>query len=231
MILSAHQPHYLPWLGFFDKIARSDAFVYLDCVQFVTREFQNRNKIRTCDGDMWLTVPVITKGKGHQPIGEVSIDNSLPWPRQHLHSLRTWYGSAPFFKDHVAFFEAAYANHWDKLVDLNMHITGFFLEQLRIKTPVHRESQCGTSKTKTERIIELCKSLRADTYLSGAGGRNYLDEGLFAEKGIKLVYQEFVHPHYHQQFMKDGGGFIPYMSIADLFFNEGNNSRKILELE
>ena len=231
MILSAHQPHYLPWLGFFDKIARSDAFVYLDCVQFKTREFQNRNKIRTRDGDIWLTVPVISKGRGRQPIGEVAIDNSLPWQRQHLNSLRTWYGSAPFFKDYIAFFEAVYESRWDKLADLNTHIAGFFLEQLCIKTPVHYESQCGTVKTKTERIIELCLALRADTYLSGAGGRQYLDEGRFAETGIKLVYQEFAHPRYHQQFMKDKGGFLPYMSIADLFFNEGHNSLKILGLE
>ena len=231
MIVSAHQPQYIPWLGFFDKIARSDAFVFLDRVQYKEREFQNRNKICAKNRCLWLSVPVISKGKNRQLIGEVAIDNTFPWRRQHLNSLKAWYANAPHFKDYIGFFEDIYSRDWERLVDLNVCIIKYILSALSISTPVSFESGLGISAQSTDRIIAICKKLNADTYLSGAGGKEYLEENKFIESKIKLVYQSFSHPVYRQQSRSDGEEFIAQLSILDLLFNEGSNSKKILGLE
>ncbi len=228
MVLSVHQPQYIPWLGYFHKIAKSDVFVFLDNVQYKEREFQNRNKIRTPEGWIWLTVPVISKGKGRQNIHEVAIDNEIQWQEKHLRSLKTYYAHAEFFKEHVGFFQDLYSRKWDKLVDLNIAIIGYVLKYLEINTTVYFETKLNIASIHTERIIDICKTLDADTYFSGIGGRDYLEEGRFLEEKLKLVYQDFKHPGYRQQFMKDKEGFIPYMSILDLIFNEGPRSRAIL---
>lgn len=225
MIVSVHQPQYLPWLGFFDKIEKSDCFVYLDQVQYKSREFQNRNKIRTKGGWIWLTVPVMTKGKRGQGIGEIRMDNELDWRKQHFSSLKTWYAKAKYIDKYIHFFEEVFSKKWEKLSDLNIYIIDYLLKQLAINTPVYFESNLGIKNKKTDRIIEICKKLNADTYLSGAGGRDYLEEGKFIEAGIKLIYQDFSHPSYEQCYSP----FIPYMSIIDLLFNRGEESLKILK--
>ncbi|MFH1777511.1 MAG: WbqC family protein [Candidatus Omnitrophota bacterium] len=224
MILSVHQPQYLPWLGYFDKILNSDGFVFLDTVQYKHREYQNRNKIRTKDGWIWLTVPVITKGCGRQKISEVCIDNCINWQKKHWQSLKSCYGHTPFFKQYCGFFENIYSVKWEKLITLNVHITKFIIQEFGIKTQVHFESELGIAAAKTERIIEICRKLKADTYLSGIGGKDYLEEEKLEQAGIELRYQDFVHPVYPQQHMKDPGDFLPYMSVVDLLFNEGNGS-------
>lgn len=230
MIVAVHQPQYLPWLGYFDKIAGCDEFVILDNVQYKDREFQNRNKIRTKEGAIWLTVPVISKGRGRQIISEVLIDNGFEWERKHLMSLKTSYGHARFFGLHIPFFEKSYGRRWEKLSDLNFHIIEYILKELAVSKKIHFESDLGVSSTKTDRIIDICRKLGADTYLSGAGGREYLEGDKFRESGIRLIYQDFEHPVYAQQFMKDKDDFIPYLSIVDLLFNEGPRSREILKL-
>lgn len=228
MILSVHQPQYIPWLGYFDKIAKSDCFLFLDRVQYKPREFQNRNKIRTQEGWIWLTVPVVSKGKARQAICDCTIDNTFPWQRQHLKSLKVWYAKAKFFAEYFPFFEELYNESWEKLVDLNVHIINYILKQLSISKPIYFESQLDISRQRTDRIIEICQKLKADTYLSGIGGKEYLEEEKFAQAGIRLIYQNFIHPVYHQQFMVDENDFIPYMSVLDLLFNEGQKSREIL---
>jgi hypothetical protein len=228
MILSVHQPQYIPWLGYFDKIARSDAFVFLDQVQYKEREFQNRNKIRTDRGALWLTVPVISKGLGRQKISDVLIDYDTDWRKQHLESLKTYYGRAKYFKKYIGFFEDLYDRKWERLGKLNVLIVRFMLKELGIDTPLYYESELGTTATKTERIIELCLKMKAETYLSGSGGRDYLEEEKFKQAGIELVYQSFEHPEYRQQFMRDKDHFLAHLSTVDLLFNEGPGSRKIL---
>jgi len=230
MILSVHQPQYIPWLGYFHKIAKSDCFVFLDQVQYKGREFQNRNKIRTKEGWIWLSVPVLCKGLSRQSIFDVLIDNGFPWARKHLMSLKSCYARAEFFDAHFPFFEQAYAQSWEKLKDLNIHISNYILKQLSITTPIHFESEWDIDRKGTDRIIEICKKMNTDTYLSGIGGKAYLEEEKFAKVGIKLIYQDFPHPVYRQQFCLDDEDFIPYMSVLDLLFNEGLRSREILHL-
>jgi hypothetical protein len=231
MILSCHQPQYLPWLGYFDKVIRSDVFVFLDQVQYKEREFQNRNRIRTKDGWMWLTVPVMSKGLGRQKISEVRIDNTLPWARKHLASLQACYGQALFFKEHDSFFEDLYSRRWDRLIDLNIEVINYLLREFKIGTKIYNESAVGSSQSSTGRIIELCQKLQADTYLSGQGGKDYLEEEKFSVAGIKLVYQEFNHPRYRQVYSATAADFIPNLAALDLLFNEGEASSKTLKGE
>ena len=224
MIISVHQPQYLPWLGYFEKIARSDCFVFLDNVQYKEREFQNRNKIRTPGGWIWLTVPVISQGKGRQKISEVKIDNETTWQRKHLGRLKTAYSSAAYFNKYYSFLEELLSREWGYLKDLNIEIIRFSLKELSISTPICLESNLRVTSSRTERIIDICKKLKADTYLSGSGGRDYLNEELFAKENLKLFYQDFKHPQYKQC----SEPFEPYMSIIDLLFNHGKKAKEIL---
>lgn len=230
MVLSVHQPQYLPWLGFFDKLAKSESFVFLDNVQYKPREFQNRNKIKAKDSSLWLTVPVVTKGHARQRISDARIDNSFPWMRQHLKSMQSWYARADHYHEYISYFEGLYSRRWDWLAELNEEIIRFIQRELCISTRIYYESQLNAAGARSQRIINICKELKADTYLSGSGGKDYLDEGLFRKEGIKLIYQDFRHPVYRQQFIKTDSDFIPGLSIVDLLFNEGRKSRAILKI-
>jgi hypothetical protein len=226
MVYSVHQPQYIPWLGFFDKIDKSDLFVFLDDVQYKHREFQNRNKIRVKEGWIWLTVPVLS-ARGEK-IRDVRIDNTRDWRSAHAKSLKSWYSRAPYFKTYYPFFEDLYARNWSRLADLNVRVIEFFLESLGLKKPLYLESDLKAGGEKTQRIINIGRKLKADVYLSGSGGRDYLDEDMFGACGMKLRYQEFVHPLYRQQFSKGKIDFIRHLSLLDLLFNEGEKSLKIL---
>jgi len=224
MVVSVHQPQYIPWLGYFEKMAHSDMFVFLDNVQYKAREFQNRNRIRTAQGWMWLTVPVVTKDGCRMRMNEVMIDNTMPWQRKHLGSIKTSYAAAPYFNEYFPFFESTLQKKWDKLSDLNVCIVRFIREKLSITTPIVFESELDVLTTKTQRIIDICRKLNADTYLSGVGAKDYLDESLFPANKITLYYQNFEHPEYRQCFEP----FMPYMSTIDLLFNHGPGSRSLL---
>jgi hypothetical protein len=228
MILSVHQPQYIPWLGYFHKIERSDCFVVLDQVQYKAREYQNRNRILSKDGPLWLTVPVKSKSMGRQMICDIQIDNSNGWKNKHWSTLKTSYSRTGSFNEHFPFFEEAYGRQWDTLADLNMFIIHYMLKELEITTPVYFESDLGITASKTDRIIAICKKLNADAYLSGTGGKEYLEEEKFAQESIKLMYQEFAHPDYQQQYKGERKRFIPCLSAIDLLFNEGGKSKDIL---
>ncbi len=220
MIISAHQPQYIPWLGYFHKILESDAFVFLENVQYKKREFQNRNKVRTKDGFIWLTVPVISKGRYYQKIKDVEIDNTKPWQRKHWESIKFNYNRAELFNDYAHFFERLYNEKWNRLLDLNVAIVKFLLDCFRIKTPIYFEDNLNVNGEGTERIIGICKRLDSKKYLSGTGGKGYLDEDLFEKNGIELIYQNFTHPEYKQTY----DGFVPNLSAIDLLFNCGEKS-------
>jgi hypothetical protein len=229
MILTGHQPNYLPYIGFFHKIAASDAFVVVDHVQFVKRGpfgWMHRNRIRTPEGWMWLTVPVLTKGKFHQAISETVINNQEPWTRKHWRSLETHYRHAPFFKQYSGFFEETYAREWELLAELNTAIIRGVLDMLGIRVPMTLSSTMAVTRRSTELVCELCRKTGADSYLSGIHGRDYLKEGAFADCGVKLLYQDFRHPVYRQA---RAGAFVANLSIVDLLFNCGPDSLAVLK--
>ncbi len=227
MILSVHQPQYLPWLGYFDKVADSDCFVFLDLPQFKKREFQNRNRIKGPNGEVWLTVPVVSKGKFEQPIKDVLIDNSQPWQKSHWQSLSLNLKKAPYWDRYSPGLQAFYTKRWDKLSDLNLEMTDWFFKQLGITTPWKLESSLGTTTQSTERLIELCRKTGCDAYLSGSGGKDYMDEARFEQENLGLKYQHYTHPSYPQRY----GDFLPYMCIVDLLMNVGPDSLKVLRGE
>ncbi len=224
MILAVHQPQYLPWLGYFHKIANCDLFLFLDDVQYKKREFQNRNKIKTPNGPLWLSVPVVTKGQYTQNIRDVKILPQDGWAQEHLKSIEHNYARAAFFNEHKDFLHSFYAAPHDTLIEASMSMINYIMSYLKINTPFKMSSEYGVSTTSSERIVDLCKKTGADTYLSGAGGRDYMDEELFRRNNIKVIYQEYKHPEYPQLH----GAFEPYLTVMDLMLNCGPQSREIL---
>jgi WbqC-like protein family len=224
MILAVHQPQYLPWLGYFHKIANCDLFIFLDDVQYKKREFQNRNKIKTPNGPLWLSVPVVTKGRYTQNIRDVKISPDDDWAQEHLKSIEHNYTKAPFFSEHRKFLHGLYKTPHDLLTEVSMSIIKYVMVYLKINIPFKISSEYNIATTSSERIVDLCKKTGADTYLSGAGGREYMDVSLFSKNGIKVVYQDFKHPEYPQLH----GKFEPFLSVIDLLLNCGPQSREIL---
>jgi len=228
MICAVHQPQTFPWLGYFAKIIQSDHFVILDNVQFKKNEWQNRNKIRTQNGWQWLTVPVLHHFG--QLISEVKINNTSNWRHKHLQALLSSYGKAPYFKKYFPELEELYQKKWELLVDFNLAGIHWLLKTLNIKTPITIVSEMKKIPQTPdlgaeERLIRITKALTANIYLSGAGGQEYLDQGLFPANQIKLIFQHFEHPIYHQI----QGKFISHLSVLDLMFNEGPHSLKIIQ--
>jgi WbqC-like protein family len=226
MIISINQPAYLPWLGYFQRIAVSDLHIVLDHVQFEKNSFTNRNKIKTANGCCWLTVPVKTKDKfGDLAIKSLEIDNYNNWRIKHWQTIRQSYAKAPYFKEHSLFFESIYQREWQYLSDLCREITKYLLQALNINTPLLLSSEMQVEGVKDELIVNLCQKAGASTYLSGILGQNYIREDLFESQRIKVEYQNYVHPLYHQA---QGRDFSPYMSAIDLLFNYGSQSLDIL---
>jgi hypothetical protein len=224
MIVSIHQPQFMPWLGYFDKIIKSDIFVFLDTVQFKKNEFQNRNKIKTAQGWMWLTVPVLYKYPEH--IDEVQINNRVDWRKKHMRALEINYQKAPYCRELFPTMEGCYAGNAESLSKLNREIVLILLKILG----VNKETKVASELTDfpeepSERLATICEVLGADTYLSGPGGREYLNLEPFHNKEITVTFQEFKHPVYPQLY----GDFVPNLSLVDLLFNCGPNSLNILE--
>src|SRR3989339_1677411 len=146
MLITGHQPNYLPYIGFFHKVSLADTLVIVDVVQYVKRGpfgWINRNRIRTPQGWIWLTVPVKTKGKFHQSIMETEIDNSTPWARKHLKSIERNYQNAPYFHKYFEFLQEIYQKQWLLLPELNEAIIRYIIGQLGIKTRIVKASQLG----------------------------------------------------------------------------------------
>lgn len=227
MIVSINQPAYLPWLGYFHRIAVSDLHIVLDHVQFEKNSFTNRNKIKTSTSWCWLTVPVKTKGQfGKLPINLLEINNNnTKWSKKHWQTLLHNYRKSPYFREHSCFFEEVYRREWRYLAELCREITIYLLNALGITTPLLFSSQLNSSGVKDELVLNLCQEVSATTYLSGILGKNYLRESLFNQAGIRVLYQNYHHPTYAQY---RGQNFEPYMSVIDLLFNYGPNSLEIL---
>lgn len=221
MIVSINQPAYLPWLGYFHRIAVSDIHIVLDHVQFEKNSFTNRNKIRTKDGSCWLSVPLKTGGRfGDLAISEIGIANERPWAGKHWNSLRLNYSKAKYFRQHADFFEAVFSRPWLRLNPLLRQVTAYMLDALGIRTQVLFSSELEPSARKSELVLQLCRRVGATSYFSGSLGRNYLDEAAFQHAGIAVSYQDFHHPVYSQVY----AGFEPFMSAVDLLFNNGPDS-------
>ena len=152
------QPGYLPWLGFFDQVYRCDTFVLYDDVQFDKNSWRNRNRIKTPDGSLWLTVPVRLRGHTSQTLLQTEITEKRRWPRKHLNSLKTYYGKAPYFGCCIDALTEVLEQEWSLLVDLDIAIINYLLKKLGITTPIIRSSELGIPGEKTDRLIAICKA-------------------------------------------------------------------------
>ena len=229
MIVAIHQPHFLPWLGYLQRMAQVDLFVLLDHVQFERRNYQNRARIRMDGAARWLTVPVIQRSQ-RELITEKLVDNrgcgARAWSTSHYSTLRHAYGAAPHFETYAGEMRRIYDAKWERLVDLNEAALEFLRQALGIRTPLVRSSELAVEGARGDLILDICGAVGAQTLLAGLGGsRGYLDAQKFARAGVRIEFQRFVHPAYPQC---GGGPFIAGLSALDLLFNCGPRSGELL---
>jgi len=220
-VISIHQPNYLPWIGYFYKIVSADTFVFLDNVDYQygnSSSVTNKAKIKTNSGVQLLSVPV-KKTKGLRFIKEMPVDNGQPWQRKHLNSIKLTYCKSPFFEPVFELLEGTLNSKTELLATLNETLIANICNYLLIPTNLVKASDLSIEQEdRNIRLIEICKKLNGDIYLSGNGGKKYNNATLFNEKGIEIKYTEFVHPTYNQLH----GTFIPNLSVIDMLFMEGS---------
>ena len=220
MKVAIHQPNYLPYLGFFHKLSLVDTFVIMDDTQY-DKKFTNRNKIKVPGNWIWLTVPI---NKKHKFVANkiVEINNEENWQSDHFEKINRSYSNSKFFKkNYKAFFEKIYSKKWDHLFTLNYELIIQLIDWLDIKIEVIKESELNINGNSTDRLVNISKKIGAETYVSGIGGKEYMNKKMFETNNIKIEYQNFKCPIYKQVFNSE---FIPNLSIIDLLFNIGPKS-------
>lgn len=214
--VAIHQPNFVPWLGYFHKIACSDIFVFLDDVPFSKGSFTNRCSIWTPNGPQWLTVPIRTKGRFGQKIRNVEMVNT-PWRPKMIRTLQQNYGRAEYFDRWFPLIKSRLLKPYEKLYEMNSELIRILARIFEMKIEFYLASSLKVQATKENRIIEIVKALGGDTYLSGNGAKSYQNAEDFEAAGLQLTYSSFQGPEYPQL----GEQFIPGLSILDLFFNCG----------
>ena len=221
------QPTFLPWIGYFSLIDSVDEFVFFDHVQFEKRSWQQRNKIRTPKQEMWLSVPISSKGKQSQAIKDAKIlyDGKKSPFEKIVGSIETNYKKAPYYKDYGEELNVFLLGRPKYISDLNQDVIRWICGKLAVATPIVRSSDLDVTGTKANLLVDVCQARKATRYISTLGSKVYLDESdAFELSGISLSYHEYVHPSYSQIH----GEFVPYMSVLDLLFNEGPASAEIM---
>lgn len=211
MILSAHQPCYLPYLGFWNKVYNADLFVLLDSVQFEKGSYINCVQIKTAQGPHWLTIPVASDSYKHK-IHEVNASDAT-WGYKHAIKVYDAYHKAEHYQPPKQIAQGV------RLLDdaLTANI-GELQRIFKWTTPIVLQSWLDVEGTKQDLIINLCKHYNADAFLFGAKGRDYVDVEYFKSQGIEPLFQDFKCIEYPQQW---GGGFVPGLSVIDALFNVG----------
>lgn len=227
MMVGILQSAYLPWLGVFDMLDRADAFIFHDDIQF-DRSWSNRNRIRTSasEGWSWLSVPV-KLAEGHRTLldhAEISYEHK--WNRKHWSLLQQNYCHAPHFETYADSYRALLLDtHWERLVDLNLALVKLGMEQIGVQCPLHFSHDLGLGELRSnERVLAICERVGADRWLANSACRNYVVPALYERAGVTVVYQDYVHPHYPQQWEP----FVSHLSFVDLLFNCGSRSLEII---
>lgn len=222
------QPTYLPWLGYFEMLDACEQFVIFDHVQFEPKSWQQRNRIKAPNGELMLSVPVLSDGRQDVRICDKRVDNKQPWRKKHVRSIEVAYQKAPHFERYFQGIAEVLGGRQDLLVDLNQALIELLCGFLGIKTRFRRSSQIidagvmpvGT----TERVVDLCVRAGVTTLYDGAAAESFLDLQQFRAKGVSIVFQKYVHPNYAQLH----GAFVPYMSVVDLLMNRGEESLAVI---
>ncbi|MBI4972495.1 MAG: WbqC family protein [Candidatus Omnitrophica bacterium] len=228
MKVAIMQPTYLPWIGYFGLMNSVDIFVFLDSVQFSKQSWQQRNRIKTPNGTMWLTVPTLSKGKSGQLISEVAVD-LRGFQRKHRCSIEQSYKHTRYFDIYAPALFGILEQKHTHLSQLNMELILCLKNALGIqtKTMLASEISAETASDKVDYLVGICNALQATEYYSPVGSKEYLSGSLhkFSEVGISVHYNEFLHPTYSQKF----GEFVSHLAVIDLLFNEGPKSLDIIK--
>lgn len=216
MKVAIHQPNYLPWAGYFKKMAASDVFVILDTVQFSRDSFTQRTKIRTKDGWMWLTIP-IEKSHYFKLIKDVPLPQDNKWRKKHRISIASNYAKSNYFDNQ--FIDEYYNGSQKTLQEFNELSIFYLKKRLDINTLILRASELDIDKSlaSTDLVIDIVKKVGGDTYISGKGADSYMDIPKFTANNIQLEYYQPPIGEYVQRWEK----FEPYMSAIDMLFNVG----------
>lgn len=224
MTVSILQSNYIPWKGYFDIIAKSDVFVIYDEVQYTKNDWRNRNIIKNHNGLQWLTIAV-RQDSLDQKICNTQVFKSN-WTKKHIKTLQVNYAKAPYFNEYKDIVFAVYENVTNNLSEINTEFIKAICMMLEIDTKIIDSSTLNLKGDKQERLINACKMLKSDTYLSGPAAKSYLDEDIFAMNNINIEWMEYSnYKEYNQLFPPFEHG----VSILDLIFNEGPNARKFLK--
>ena len=215
------QSNYIPWKGYFDMIAAVDEFILYDDMQYTRRDWRNRNRIKTPQGLQWLTVPVQVKGKYHQKIRDTEIDG-LEWAAIHWQTLEQNYRRTPYFDEIAAWLEPLYMSEsCTHLSQLNRRFIEAVCDYLEINTIISNSWDYSLLDGKTERLANLCVQAGGTEYISGPAAKDYVEEQIFTDMGIKLTWFDYAgYPDYPQLW----GEFTHGVTILDLLFNCGKNS-------
>ena len=223
-----HQPDFMPYLGFFQRLNMADIFIVLDNVQYRgdSKSMTNRDKIKTAKGEQWINVG-IQKAKYKSLINEIYLNKEHDWRKRSLNLIKENYRKADYYNEIYPYVEELYSLDCERMIEFNMAsikmlITLFGIENIEIRYA----SELNVTGKSNERIVHLVQAVGCNRYLSGVGARNYFEPKLYEQNGIEVVWQDFTHSVYSQQF----GEFIPYLSSIDLLFNCGiDYSRRILK--
>ena len=217
------QPSYIPWRGYFHQIYKADLFIFFDDVQFDKNGWRNRNRIKTPNGTIWLTIPVLHKGNaaGQSIIKDVMIDYTKDWCRKHWMSIQQAYSKAPYFRRYCEILDDFIHRQYEYLSDFNIDLTVELSRQLGAHhTQFIRSSGLNQSGEKTDRLINILTSVGATHYITGPSARDYLEEEKFAACGIGLEYMVYDYREYNQLYPP----YDPQVSILDLLFMVGEKA-------
>lgn len=223
------QSNYIPWKGYFDNIAQVDEFILYDDVQYTRRDWRNRNKIKTPQGLLWLTIPVEVKGKYFQRIKDTKVSDKK-WAKNHLKTIQLNYAKAKCFKEVFPFLEELYhqAEGMMYLSEINYLFLSRICQFLDIRTPLKFSSEYPyhTEYERNRRLIDICQLAQATDYYSGPAAKNYMDLELFKRHNIQVHWYDYTgYIEYTQLYPP----FVHEVSILDLLLNEGNKSSKFLK--
>ena len=220
MILSIHQPEFLPWYGYIHKLYHSDIFVILDDVQFKKNYFENRNKILTKNGPIWITIPVVSKDRLDNTIRTTKINWHKDWRKKVISTIQQTYSKYSFYDEIKPLLEI-FDIKYETIYELNMAIINFIIKLLDIDTKIIIQSELNTTKHKNDLLLEICQKLDVDKYMMNMNGSDYFEYELFKENNIEVIHHDFKHIRYDQKNSSDK--FIDYMSFVDIIANIGKD--------
>jgi hypothetical protein len=212
------QSAYIPWKGYFDLIRRVDEFILYDDAQYTKRDWRNRNRIKTPNGPLWLTIPVDVKGRFLQAIKDTSVSDPA-WRERHWRSIQASYARAPFFQTYKPMLEDLYAGCTsDSLSEINCRFIKALCALLSIETPLTWSMDYVLPEGSTERLVALCRQAGATEYLSGPAARAYINPALFEEAGIALTYIDYSG---YSEYSQLHPPFDHHVSVIDLLVHTG----------